>query len=76
MTKGRAPWPHRPKLKLPDYLLIPEDAAALIGVSTATLGGYRHRGVGPKYSKDPWGRVRYLRADVEAWVKDEGAPRW
>ena len=44
------------------------DAAALAGVSPRTLGYYRSRGRGPAFER-VGRRVRYLREDVELWVR-------
>ena len=43
-------------------------AAALAGVSPRTLGYYRSRGRGPAFER-VGRRIRYLREDVEEWVR-------
>ena len=44
------------------------DAAAFLGLSPRTLDRYRVSGDGPAFHK--FGRrVRYLRADIEAWAR-------
>ena len=43
------------------------EAAALLGLSPRTLDRYRVTGKGPEFHKFG-SRVRYLRADVEAWA--------
>ena len=43
------------------------ELAALLQVSRRTLDRYRAKGIGPAYEKVN-GRVRYRRADVEAWL--------
>ena len=48
-----------------------KDAAALAGVSPRILGDYRSSGRGPAFER-VGRRVRYLREDVEAWVRQ----RW
>ena len=56
-------------------------AAEYLGLSTRTLDRYRVSGAGPKFHKFG-NRVRYARADVEAWAaerrysstSDEGSP--
>ncbi len=49
-------------------LLTPSDLAALIGVDTRTLAGWRAQGVGPDVTKLGRG-VFYRRIDVEAWIE-------
>jgi excisionase family DNA binding protein len=45
-----------------------KQVAEMLGLSTATLEGWRIRGKGPRYLK--LGRcVRYLVADLEAWIE-------
>ncbi|MFE9922279.1 helix-turn-helix transcriptional regulator [Streptomyces sp. NPDC005774] len=52
--------------------LSPRQLAEELGVSTRTLANWRWSGVGPRYTKLGDGRtarVRYRRADVDAWLK-------
>ena len=57
------------------------ELAAFLGLSPRTLDRYRVTGAGPKFHKFG-NRVRYARADIEAWVaehrysstSDEGSP--
>ena len=59
------------------------ELAAFLGLSPRTLDRYRVSGGGPKFHKFG-NRVRYARADVEAWAaerrysstSDEGSPAW
>ena len=56
-----------------------DELARLLGISRRTLDRYRARGDGPAFEKVD-GRVRYARADVEAWLAsirlDPGADGW
>lgn len=48
-----------------------EALAEEFGLSEATLRGWRHRGDrGPKSFK-LGGSIRYLRSDVDAWVREQ-----
>ena len=51
-----------------DYISTRE-VAAFLGLSPRTLDRYRVTGAGPKFHKFG-NRVRYLRADVEAWAAE------
>ncbi len=51
-----------------DYMSTRE-VAAFLGLSPRTLDRYRVTGAGPKFHKFG-NRVRYLRADVEAWAAE------
>jgi len=46
----------------------PREAAACLGLSTRTLERYRVSGDGPVFVK-LGGKVRYLREDLDAWVR-------
>jgi len=50
-------------------------AAAFLDVSMETLRAWREQGGGPTYFEHgvgtPAAAVRYLRADLEAWVRDQ-----
>ena len=48
--------------------LTPLQAARIVGLSAKTLARYRVKGKGPVFAK-LGGRVRYLREDVDAWVR-------
>jgi predicted DNA-binding transcriptional regulator AlpA len=56
----------------PTELLTIEQVSADYGFPVATLYGWRHRGVGPA-SVRLGARVRYRRADIEAWIDDRFA---
>ena len=48
-------------------LLLPEQAADIIGVATATLASWRHQKRGPTYLR--FGRVvRYRETAIEEWI--------
>jgi predicted DNA-binding transcriptional regulator AlpA len=52
--------------------LSPRQLAEELGVSPQTLANWRWSGIGPRYTKLGDGRtarVRYRRADVDAWLK-------
>lgn len=52
--------------------LTPAQLAEELEVSTRTLANWRWAGIGPRYTKLGDGRtarVRYRRADVDAWLK-------
>ena len=44
--------------------------AAMLGVTIRTLQRWHHHGYGPKRLPGP--RIRYSRAEVEAWVAEHG----
>jgi predicted DNA-binding transcriptional regulator AlpA len=53
---------------LVEHLLTPREVASRVGVSGGALAQRRHRGDGPPFVR--WGRtVRYIEADVEAWIE-------
>jgi len=47
------------------------EAARRLGLSARTLRRYRVTGGGPAFHRFG-GRVRYRRADLDAWAADEG----
>jgi predicted DNA-binding transcriptional regulator AlpA len=53
-------------------LLTIEQVSADYGFPVPTLYGWRHRGVGPA-SVRLGARVRYRRADIEAWIDERFA---
>ncbi|MDA8255021.1 MAG: helix-turn-helix domain-containing protein [Betaproteobacteria bacterium] len=60
----------------PGDLLDEREAAAILGASVQTLRNWRWRGEGPRYRKLGLRLVRYLRADLLAFVEgaqDRGA---
>lgn len=59
--------PNEPPAGLVGPLTTPE-AAVVIGYSPRTLEDMRQRGDGPPYIRLSAGRVRYRRADVDAWL--------
>lgn len=54
---------------LPGDLLTDREVSALLGISTVTLCNWRATGKGPRYRKIGQRAVRYLRADVEAFIE-------
>ena len=55
-------------------LLKTAEAAALLGLSVKTMRQYRYEGVGPrcfKMGSNMQARARYLRSDLEQWVRDQ-----
>lgn len=44
------------------------DAARILGVSPSALRSWRQRGRGPRFMSYQGGAVRYLRADLEAFM--------
>lgn len=53
-------------------VLIPAEVAEMLGVAEGTLTQWRYRGQGPPFVRLGGGRgaaVRYLRADIDAWLK-------
>jgi excisionase family DNA binding protein len=55
-------------------LLTPPELGELLGIPTATLYQWRHRGEGPPSLK--LGKhLRYRRADVDSWLDDMGGTR-
>lgn len=55
--------------------ITPDEAAAWLRMTSATLAQKRHRGVGPKYYQPdgPGSKVLYRMSDLEEWV--EGGQR-
>ena len=52
-----------------------QECALELGVTEGTLANWRKAGAGPAWSKMPQGkRVRYAKADVEAWLGNEKPP--
>jgi len=51
--------------------LTERDLAALLGVGRGTLARHRARGLGPRFERVS-GQVRYVVADVEAWLASCG----
>lgn len=60
-----------------DTLLSAREAAQILRLTEATLATYRSRGVGPRFVRVgaglKHGRVRYHRADLQAFIR-EGTP--
>ena len=48
--------------------LTEEAAAAYTGYRRGTLRNYRYTGGGPVFVKTPGGAIRYLTADLDAWM--------
>ena len=60
--------PSPPRLPIdPDACYLPEQLAAYLQVSAATLQDWRYRGGGPEYLKLKSGRIRYEGHAVLAW---------
>lgn len=53
-----------------EQLLTEQDVARLVNVSTATVAGWRAKGIGPRYIRVER-IIRYRRADVEQWIGGE-----
>jgi excisionase family DNA binding protein len=53
---------------MPDDLLRPDEAAALLDYSCRTLATWRRRGHGPAFVRTEGRRIFYRRADVDAWL--------
>ncbi|HYU12570.1 MAG TPA: helix-turn-helix domain-containing protein [Stellaceae bacterium] len=53
-----------------DDLLSSSEVAEWLGVSTQWVEIARHRGFGPRWVRLSPRRVRYLRADVLAWLRE------
>ncbi|KAF2778583.1 helix-turn-helix domain-containing protein [Streptomyces sp. OM5714] len=59
---------------MPEQMLTPAQVAAEYGVAVRTLANWRYLGIGPKFVKltqGRSGRVRYSRADVDAWISQQ-----
>lgn len=52
-----------------EQLMKPDEVAQVLGLSPAQLAQQRYKGTGPKFVKVNGRRVRYRRADVEAYVE-------
>lgn len=55
-------------------LLPPRAAGDILGVSHLTLKDWRADGKGPSFIVLPTGRIRYRRADLEAWAENRATP--
>lgn len=53
----------------PGDLLTEKEASALLGLSPVTLSNWRGAGKGPRYRKLGARSVRYMRADVLAFIE-------
>lgn len=53
----------------PGDLLTEKEASALLGLSPITLSNWRGAGKGPRYRKLGARAVRYLRADILAYIE-------
>ena len=60
--------PQNPCTEPFDSLLTPDQAAAMLAVAPATLEKWRVKRRGPPYRKLSDRVVRYLRADLEAFI--------
>ena len=61
----------------PAYLT-PQQASRFLGLRERTLGEWRRRGIGPRYSRiggRPNGRVRYSVADLHNWMAGQVTKR-
>lgn len=52
--------------------MIPKQLTQEFHIPEGTLRYYRHAGIGPAYFRLQ-GRIRYRRADVEAWINQQEA---
>lgn len=57
----------------PPDVMTTEECAVFLNVTTETLFSWRKRGEGPRFSKPTERMVRYLRADVVAWLEENRA---
>lgn len=48
-------------------------AAPILGVAPSTLNTWRSRGTGPKFHRIG-GRIRYFKADLQAWLEEQMNP--
>lgn len=48
-------------------------AAPILGVAVSTLNTWRSRGTGPKFHRIG-GRIRYFKADLQAWLTEQMNP--
>lgn len=55
----------------PGDLLTAKEAAELLGLSAITLANWRSQRKGPRYHKVGARAVRYLRADLAAFIGDD-----
>lgn len=55
-------------------LLTPQEVAALLGVSLDTVSQWRFRRTGPPFIRVGNRFVRYVRADVDAWLAKHRVP--
>lgn len=54
-----------------DQLITPKQVQDEYGIAAKTLANYRWQGIGPEYVKahpGQYGRVKYRRSAVEAWL--------
>lgn len=59
----------------PEQYVTERHAAALLGLSVATLSRYRAAGIGPAWARLGGRSVRYRRADVVAWARGQQVPQ-
>jgi len=62
----------------PERLLTTDEVAAMLQVKPETLAKWRTLGKGPRFTRLSHTRVRYQRADVDAYIatqREESAPR-
>jgi excisionase family DNA binding protein len=68
-VKGtRPPEPRLGPIQGTDRLMTMAEVSELLGIPVSTLYGWRHRGEGPAGYRIGR-RVRYRRAEVEAWIE-------
>jgi predicted DNA-binding transcriptional regulator AlpA len=58
-----------PRPQIAKELFTTQELAWFLGLAEHTVYRYRYDGIGPDYFYLPNGRVRYRRADVEAWME-------
>lgn len=59
---------------VPVSLATPDQVADYLQIPVKTLAEWRSRGIGPAYRKPGGRHVRYVWADVLAWLESQPAP--
>ncbi|HEX5957549.1 MAG TPA: helix-turn-helix domain-containing protein [Hyphomicrobiaceae bacterium] len=69
---GKRAMRHQPQSD--EERLLPDEAAAYLGHTVATMREWRSRGRGPAYFKAPDGSISYAKSDLDAF-KETRKPR-